>query len=61
MHRLVPLNRRIPPGVLVMLERSAGKLARCVLRGPDGCEPTWLPDGNGKWLQLFVMMKVEKW
>jgi len=40
------LNRRVPPGALVMLERSAGKLARCVLRGLSGCEPTWLPGGK---------------
>jgi hypothetical protein len=28
-----------------MLERSAGKLARSVLRGPGEREPTWLPGG----------------
>jgi hypothetical protein len=33
MHRKENVNRRVPPGTLVMLERSAGKLARCVLRG----------------------------
>lgn len=58
MHRTVPLNRRVPQGALVMLERSAGKLARCVLRGLGGRELTWLPgiqggirmnsDGRGK-------------
>jgi hypothetical protein len=28
-----------------MLERSAGKLARSVLRGRGEREPTWLPGG----------------
>jgi hypothetical protein len=40
MHQLAKLQRRVPTGALVMLERSAGKLARCVLRGPGGREPT---------------------
>lgn len=38
-------NRRVLHGALVMLERSAGKLARFVLRGLGGREPTWLPGG----------------
>jgi hypothetical protein len=29
-----------------MRERSAGKLARAVLRGPGGRESTWLPGGS---------------
>jgi hypothetical protein len=29
-----------------MLERSAGKLARSVLRGRGEREPTWLPGGT---------------
>lgn len=33
-------NRRVLHRALVMLERSAGKLARSVLRGPGGREPT---------------------
>ncbi len=37
------LNRRVLHGALVRLERSAGKLARSVLRGLGGREPTWLP------------------
>src|SRR5262249_53258217 len=38
-----PLQRRVPRGALIMLERSAGKLARSVLRGLGEREPTWLP------------------
>jgi hypothetical protein len=38
-----PLNRRVLQGALVMLERSAGKLARCVLRGPGRGDLAWLP------------------
>jgi hypothetical protein len=45
MHQIPQLNRRVLHGALVMLERSAGKLARSVLRGLGGCEPTWLPGG----------------
>jgi len=33
MHQSVHLHRRVPYGALVMLERSAAKVARCVLRG----------------------------
>ena len=40
MHQRDTLNHRVPHRALVMLERSAGKLARSVLRGPGGCEPT---------------------
>jgi hypothetical protein len=40
------LTCRVLHGALVMLERSAGKLARSVLRGPGGREPTWLPGGR---------------
>jgi RNA-directed DNA polymerase len=36
----IKLNCRVPSGAWVMLERSAGKLARCVLRGPGEREPT---------------------
>jgi hypothetical protein len=43
LHRIVKRNRRVPEGALVMLGRSAGKLACCVLRGLGGCEPPWLP------------------
>jgi hypothetical protein len=41
------LTRCASHGALVMLERSAGKLARSVLRGLGGREPTWLPGGSG--------------
>jgi hypothetical protein len=43
MHQIPQLHRRVLHGALVMLERSAGKLARSVLRGLGGREPTWLP------------------
>ena len=43
MHQRAQLHRRVFHGTLVMLERSAGKLARSVLRGLGGREPTWLP------------------
>ena len=49
MHQLTELNRRVPQGALVMLERSAGKLARCVLRGRGGCESSLLP-GDMLWI-----------
>jgi hypothetical protein len=45
MHQTAKLMRRALYRALVMLERSAGKLARAVLRGPGGREPTWLPGG----------------
>src|SRR6266571_5723115 len=47
MHQTAQLQCRVPHGALVMLERSAGKLARSVLRGPGEREPTWLP-GDAK-------------
>ena len=43
MHWLAQRHRRVPRGALIMLERSAGKLARSVLRGLGEREPTWLP------------------
>ena len=43
MHQATELNRRVPKGALVMLERSAGKLARYVLRGRGGREFSLLP------------------
>jgi hypothetical protein len=43
MHRNIPLNRRLPHGALVMLERSAAKVARCVLRGLGEGDLAWLP------------------
>ena len=44
MRQIAHLTRGVPYGALVMRERSAGKLARSVLRGLGGREPTWLPD-----------------
>jgi hypothetical protein len=46
MHRNIPLNRRVPHGALVMLERSAAKVARCVLRGLGEGDLAWLPGGQ---------------
>jgi hypothetical protein len=46
MHQTAKLTCCVPYGALVMRERSAGKLARSVLRGPGGREPTWLPGGG---------------
>jgi hypothetical protein len=43
MHRNIPLNRRVPHGALVMLERSAAKVARCALRGLGEGDLAWLP------------------
>jgi hypothetical protein len=42
-HQTAPLPRRVPRGALVMLERSAGKLARCVLRGLGRSDPASYP------------------
>src|SRR5215510_1802944 len=43
MHQTAQLTRRALARALVMLERSAGKLARSVLRGLGGSDPAWLP------------------
>jgi len=43
MHQSVQLHRRVPCGALVMLERSAAKVARCVLRGERSREAPDLP------------------
>jgi hypothetical protein len=40
MRQVAKLIRCVLHGALVMLERSAGKLARSVLKGPGGREPT---------------------
>jgi hypothetical protein len=45
MHQILQLNRRVLHGALVMLERSAGNLARSVLRGERSREAPDLPDG----------------
>ncbi len=55
MHRIAQLHRRVPQGALIMLERSAGKLARSVLRGLGEREPTWLPGGFSSHLSLFFV------
>jgi hypothetical protein len=48
LHRNIQLNRRVPHGALVMLERSAAKGARCVLRGLGEGDLAWLPGACGE-------------
>jgi hypothetical protein len=43
MHQNIHLHRRVLHGALVMLERSAVKVARCVLRGERSREAPDLP------------------
>ena len=43
MHQNLHLRPRVPYGALVMLERSAAKVARCVLRGERSREAPDLP------------------
>jgi hypothetical protein len=57
MHQIPQLHRRVLHGALVMLERSAGKLARSVLRGLGGREPTWLPGDNRKKGALCILSR----
>ena len=58
MHRRAQLHRRVPRGALVMLERSAGKLARSVLRGLGEREPTWLPGGLADMIPAGLPLSV---
>jgi hypothetical protein len=46
MHQNTYLQRRVPRGALVRLERSAAKVARCVLRGERSREAPDLPGGS---------------
>jgi hypothetical protein len=46
MHQNLYLHRRVLHGALVMLERSAAKVARCVLRGERSREAPDLPGGR---------------
>jgi hypothetical protein len=55
MHRNIPLNRRVPHGALVMLERSAAKVARCVLRGLGEGDLAWLPGGTETNFRMHFM------
>ena len=48
MHQSTQLHHRVPHGALVMLERSAVKVARCVLRGERSREAPDLPGGSIK-------------
>jgi hypothetical protein len=60
MHPITPLKSRVPHGALVMLERSAGKLARSVLRGLGGSDPTWLPAVTERpWLPVGRLFSEE--
>jgi hypothetical protein len=43
MHQNLHLQRRVLHGTLVRLERSAVKVARCVLRGLGEGDLAWLP------------------
>jgi len=43
MHQSRHRQRRVPHGALVMLERRAAKVARCVLRGEGSREAPDLP------------------
>jgi hypothetical protein len=43
MHQTIHLHHRVLHGALVMLERSAAKVARCVLRGERSREAPDLP------------------
>src|SRR5215831_6493258 len=45
MHQNIHLHRRVLHGALVMLERSAVKVARCVLRGERSRKAPDLPGG----------------
>jgi hypothetical protein len=49
MHQRAQLNRRVSYGTLVMLERSAAKVARCVLRGLGEGDLAWLPGAFMTW------------
>jgi len=57
MHQRGTLNHRVPHGALVMLERSAGKLARSVLRGEESREALFLP-GAAVQSTIAPMLKV---
>ena len=46
MHQSQHLHRRVPHGALVRLERSAVKVARCVLRGERSREAPDLPGAH---------------
>ncbi len=55
MHQIPQLNRRVLHGALVMLERSAGKLARSVLRGERSREAPDLPGGCSLYILLSAI------
>jgi hypothetical protein len=59
MHQNLYLHRRVLHGALVMLERSAAKVARCVLRGERSREAPDLPGGSipGSWKKFGIYTK----
>ena len=58
MHQRAQLNRRVSRGTLVRLERSAGKLARSVLRGERSREAPDLPGGVSYYAYLSSMRRA---
>ena len=58
MHQSQHLHRRVPRGALVMLERSAAKVARCVLRGEGSREAPDLPGGAGVEFSSIPMIET---
>jgi predicted RNase H-like HicB family nuclease len=43
-----------------MLERSAGKLARCVLRGRGECESSLLPGAGGNEMKASIVIEKDE-
>ena len=60
MHQNIHLHPRVPYGALVMLERSAVKVARCVLRGERSREAPDLPGGANSVQSLIVITKLSE-
>jgi hypothetical protein len=58
MHQNLYLHRRVLHGALVMLERSAAKVARCVLRGKGAARLLTYPAPASRG-QLTVMQRQQ--
>ena len=58
MHQNIHSHRRVPRGALVMLERSAAKVARCVLRGERSREAPDLPGASLYTVRPRVTLKL---
>jgi hypothetical protein len=56
MHQNRHLHRRVLHGALVRLERSAVKVARCVLRGLGEGDLAWLPGAGLHFLAFAILM-----